>query len=267
MRLNGKIILVTGASGGIGEASSREAARRGAVVILAARRETELERVAADLRSVGGGANVFTLAVDIENERDRHRLRDFIQKNTGHLDVLVNNAGITAHGRFDQTDLSVLRKTMELNFFAMAALTQDLLPVMRAAPGERVLLFVSTVSGLRGIPGRSAYSASKAAGHALMETLAIELASENFRTITFCPGYTVTALRTSGLAHDGTVLAEEQAKGAVTAEVQAVRLCDALEKKHGLVLTNTTGRFVYWFRTLAPNLLDRVMARKLRSDY
>ena len=100
-----------------------------------------------------------------------------------------------------------------------------------------------------------------------MESASMELASENFRTIIFCPGYTVTGLRTSGLAVDGTVLAESQAKDAVPAEVQAVRLCNALENRRGLVLTNTNGRAIYWLRTLAPNLLDRIMAGKLRNDY
>ncbi|MBI3395657.1 MAG: SDR family NAD(P)-dependent oxidoreductase [Spirochaetia bacterium] len=126
---------------------------------------------------------------------------------------------------------------------------------------------VSTPSGLRGVPGRFAYSASKAAGHAMMETLGMELKAQNFRTVIFCPGYTRTGLRTSGLGPDGSVLGEEQAKGAKSPEFQAKHLCNALEKSQGIVISGFNGVAVYWLRTLWPSLLDKLMSAKLKRDF
>ena len=266
MDLKNKIVLITGASSGIGEASAYEAIRRGAKPILVARRRSELERVALEVKKLSG-ENPLIIPADVTNPSDVKLIHDETERTFGRLDVLVNNAGITAHGRFDETNLDVLRKTMELNFFAVASLTQSLLPLLKKSPGEKAIVLVSTPSGLYGIPGRFAYSASKSAGHALMESLRIELLDSGIHTLIFCPGYTTTALRSSGLAADGTIIAEEQAREARSPGYAASRLWTAVEKKKRIVYTDFNGSVIYWLRTLAPGLLEKIAARKLKKDF
>lgn len=260
------VVLVTGASGGIGEATAYELARRGADLILAARRSAELDRV-ADRIVAEGGRRPLCIAADITSPEDCARIARETEAAHGRLHALVNNAGVTAHGRFDESDLVVARRAMELNFFAQLELTQRLLPLLRRAPGWKKILLVSTPSGLYGVPGRFAYSASKAAAHAWMESLRIELRADRIHTILFCPGYTATALRTSGLAADGGVLQEEQAKSARSPEDTAKRLVRALGGRRRVVLTNLPGRLTYWWRTLAPAALEALMRKKLKKDF
>ncbi len=267
MKWRNKVVLITGASSGIGEATAHELAARGAAPILIARRAAELERVAADLRSRFPESRVGLLAADITRAPDRLRIRKYVEGEFGRLDVLINNAGITAHGRFDESTPEVLRKAMEINFFAAAELTGVLLPLLQySREHRRAIALVSTPSGLYGVPGRFAYSASKAAGHALMETLRQELHADGIDAVIFCPGYTRTGLRTSGLAADGGVLSEEQSKHAREPEWMAARLRAAIEGRKRTVLTGFQGSLVYWLRTLAPGLLEWLMRKKLKHD-
>ena len=275
MDLKNKIVLLTGASSGIGEATARELARRGARLVLVARRESELQRVALDIETETGLAPTL-IPADLTLPADRLKIRDTLEaaankneyKNAApELHVLINNAGITAHGRFDEMAPEVLRKTFEINFFAMSELTSLLLPLMKKTTGNKAILLVSTPSGLYGVPGRFAYSASKAAGHALIETLRLELGDFGFQTGLFCPGYVKTNLRSSGLGPDGKVLQEEQARGARTPEEAALKLLGTLEKNKRIAFLGPNGPVVYWLRTLAPGLLERIMARKLKKDF
>ncbi|MEQ9366529.1 MAG: SDR family NAD(P)-dependent oxidoreductase, partial [Leptospirales bacterium] len=207
-------------------------------------------------------------AADITRDSDRRRIREYIEQEHGRLDVLINNAGITAHGRFDESDPAVLRKAMELNFFAAVELTGELLGLVQVSrEARRAIVFVSTPSGLYGVPGRFAYSASKAAGHAWMDTLRCELHVDRIDAVTFCPGYTRTNLRMSGLAANGQRLSEAQSKHARDPEWMAVRLRRAVERGgRRVVLTGFQGRLVYWLRTLAPALLEWLMRKKLKHD-
>ena len=262
-------VLITGASSGIGEATARELAARGARLILVARRQAELERVARQLVADFPEAPApIVLAADITRAADRDKIFQTVQAQCTHLDVLINNAGITAHGRFDESRPEVMRQACEINFFAAVELTGRLLTLLKAAKTGtfRSLVYVSTPSGLYGVPGRSAYSASKAAGHAWMESLRMELKEDNIDCVIFCPGYTRTALRTSGLAADGSRLSEEQSRHARTPEEMAVRLRKAIEGRKRTVLTGNQGRLLYYLRTLAPGLLEFFMRKKLRED-
>jgi NAD(P)-dependent dehydrogenase (short-subunit alcohol dehydrogenase family) len=266
MEWKGTVVLITGASSGIGEATALELAAAGAIPVLVARRAAELERVAADVRSRVPGGELTWLAADITVAADREAIRGHIAERFGRLDVLINNAGITAHGRFDESDLSVLRSAMELNFFATVELTALLLPLIKGSPRrDRRIMLVSTPSGLYGVPGRFAYSASKAAGHAWMETIRQELKADGIHTVIFCPGYTRTNLRTSGLAADGTRLVEAQAAEAKSPEWMARKLKRALESRRRIVPSGFQGHALYWLRTLAPGLLEWSMSKKLRG--
>jgi len=266
MKIREKNILITGASSGIGAATAIEAAQRGAHPILVARRKEELDKI-AQLIYKTSSARPITFECDITSEKDRIRLSNALETEIGDLPVLINNAGITAHGRFDQTRPEVLERAMTVNFFSAVYLTQVMLPLMRKAKGQRKIVLVSTPSALHGVPGRIAYSASKAAGHAWMETMRVELSDENFDTLIFCPGYTATGLRASGLSADGKALHEEQASGARTPESVASLLLDAIEKDKRIAFTNSAGWLMFYLRTLAPGLLERTLRKKLKKDF
>ncbi|MBL8018047.1 MAG: SDR family NAD(P)-dependent oxidoreductase [Leptospirales bacterium] len=266
MDIKGKNVLITGASSGIGAAAAIEAATRGAFPILVARRREELARVAALIQNNTGRLPLFQ-SCDLTQETDRKALTTWLAGVVDSLPVLINNAGITAHGRFDQTRPEVLERTMQVNFFAPVFLTQELLPLMRKAEGKKKIVLVSTPSALHGVPGRFAYSASKAAGHAWIETIRIELKDEGFDTLLFCPGYTTTALRTSGLAGDGSTLEEEQASGARTPEDVAKLLLVAIRKDERIAFTNAAGRYLYYMRTMAPGTLENALGKKLKKDF
>ncbi|MBX7059437.1 MAG: SDR family oxidoreductase [Leptospirales bacterium] len=264
MELKSSVVLITGASSGIGEATARELASAGARLTLVARRMPELRRVASE---IAPPEEPLLVDADITSAQDRRRIRAAVEQRFGALNVLINNAGITAHGRFDESDLAIMRSAMELNFFAAAELTQELLPLIKRAEGARRILLVSTPSGLYGVPGRFAYSASKAAGHVWMETMRSELHGDRIRTVIYCPGYVRTNLRSSGLAADGSRLSDEQASGAISPQQAARRLLRALRGRRRIVLGDKLGRIVYWLRTLAPGLLEWLMRKRLKKDF
>jgi short-subunit dehydrogenase len=131
------------------------------------------------------GVDCIIIPADVTRASDRQKIA--AQAEQYGISLLVHSAGITAHGKFEHTRPEVLEKTMEINFYSPVYLTQLLLPAMRRAQGQRKIVLISTPSALHGIPHRFAYSASKAAGHAWMESIRVELHSENFDTLLFCP--------------------------------------------------------------------------------
>lgn len=239
--------------------------REGANLILVARRKNKLEQTRKLIQEIST-AKVQLVVADITQKTGIARIQKTV-KNNGSLNVLINNAGLTAHGRFDETKIQVLYKTMQLNFFAAVELTSQLLPYIKNAKGTKRIIYISTVSGLYGIPGRYAYSASKAAGHAWMQSMRIELKNFKIHCQIVCPGYTMTALRTTGLGQDGKVLAEEQNPNAVSPQEMANIIIKNIHKNKKIILTNASGRFLFWMRTLFPGILESVLAKKLKSDY
>lgn len=265
MKIKDKIVLITGASSGIGEAVAHRLAARGARLILVARRENELLRVRNDIHKNFADAEVKIIAGDITNELDRQAIQKFVQQEFGYLNILINNAGITVHGNFEEFDMNALRKAFEINFFAMADLIRLHLSLMRQAPENRMLVYTSTPSALYGIPQRFAYSASKGAGNLLLESLRNELFKDDIRILLFSPGYVETALRKSGLTTSGKPLDEQQEKGAKNVGYVADKLIRGIEKEKRIVFTDKNGPAVYWLRTLFPSLLDYLIRRKANS--
>jgi len=260
--LKDRTIVITGASSGIGEAAALEAARRGARPVLIARRESELSRVRDHIEKQTGVVSSI-IAADITREKDRQRIESVLSREN--INILINNAGITAHGRFDRTKPDVMRRTMEINFFALAELTHLLLPIMKRSSGIKTIVHVSSPSGLHGLPGRYAYSASKAASNVLMESLRVELHTEDFNVLNYMPGYTRTALRTSGLDEKGGRLHEEQANHAKDPEDVANIMLDAIEKGKHTAFSDFTGRFVFWARVMIPGMFSKILHRRFQK--
>lgn len=254
-----KNIIITGASSGIGEALLNALSGIPCRIFTLDRNpKTQATRTTAE---------VIPLLCDITKESDLQAASEKILSMTDSVDFLFNNAGITAHGRFDKTDISVFRKTFEVNFFGNIHLTLLLVGALKKARG--MVMVTSTVSGMYGIPGRAAYSSSKAALHAVYESLRIELSEFGVRSIIFCPPYTRTALRTSGLDASGNALNEEQAKGKIkTPEEVAESMIEAAENPNSrLVIIDKSGFFVKWMRVIAPSFLERILFKKLYHDF
>ena len=189
MDISGKVIIITGASSGIGMATARRAAALGAQVALVARSADVLDRLAADL--TGQGATAVAFPADLRDPAQARHAITAAAERFGRIDVLINNAGQSVVGRIADVDLDAFRQIIELNVFGPVAAMQAAIPVMRANGGGVIANISSNVSRMR-IPGLGAYAATKAALNMLSATAYDELGPEHIRVLTVYPGVTET---------------------------------------------------------------------------
>ena len=157
MKMKDKVVIITGASSGIGKALSFEMAARGASVVLAARSKDKLCEIESELKA--NGASVIAIPTDVSREDDCQRLVDDTVEHFGGIDVLINNAGISMRALFEQSGLDVIRRLMEVNFWGTIYCTKFALPYLLKSKGS--VVGVSSIAGNKGLPGRTGYSASK----------------------------------------------------------------------------------------------------------
>jgi NAD(P)-dependent dehydrogenase (short-subunit alcohol dehydrogenase family) len=183
-------VFITGASSGIGSALARHYAAQGAVVGLAARRRGELEALADEL-----GSQAAPYALDVTDaEALALAANDFIRR-FGAPDIVIANAGVSAGTLTEHpADLAAFRRIMDVNVYGMAATFAPFIGAMKAEAGERRLVGVASVAGIRGLPGAEAYSASKAAAIAYLESLRLELRGSGIKVVTIAPGYIETPM-------------------------------------------------------------------------
>jgi len=181
-----RVIIVTGASSGIGEATARRLAREGAAVVLAARRQERVRRLAEEIAAAGGRA--LAVPTDITVEADRHRLIERTMDAYGRLDALINNAGYGQRGPLECVPLEDIRRNFETNLFALIALTQQVIPILRAQGNGRIVN-VSSVAGRIARPFSAVYDATKHALEAISDGLRGELAPFGIRVIVIEPGF------------------------------------------------------------------------------
>lgn len=200
-----KVVIVTGASSGIGRACANEFASRGANVVIAARRVDLLEELKSSIQEK---YNVQVLAVktDVAVEEDCINLVKQTVDCFGKIDVLINNAGISMRAIYAEMSMDVLRKVMDINFWGTAYCTRYALPYLLETKGS--VAAVSSISGYSPLPARTAYSASKSAIHGLLESLRIENRKTGLHVFIIAPGYTTSDIRKNALAADGSAQGE-----------------------------------------------------------
>jgi short-subunit dehydrogenase len=195
----GKVVWITGASSGIGEACARAFAGRGARLILSSRRPAELERVR---QSCPLPEQHVVLPLDLARSDTFAAVKGEALARCGRIDILVNNAGVGQRGfALDTTD-AVERAIMEVDYFGTVALAKAVLPSMRARRSGHVVV-ISSVMGYIGTPGRSSYAAAKHALHGYFDSLRAELWREGIRVTLVCPGYVRTAVSQNALGPMG----------------------------------------------------------------
>lgn len=255
--LNNKIVWITGASGGIGEAMALAAVKRGANVILTARREAELERVA---QACGGSARAKVLPLDLLNF-DADAAYAQAKLLFGQVDILVNNAGLSQRGTVLNTEMATYRTLFELDFFATIALTKAVLGDMQARKSGHVVT-VSSVVGYISSPLRSGYAAAKHALHGFFDAAAAELHNDQVRFTLACPGYVKTQVSVNALSGDGSQhgkMDAGQEKG-LSAETCAEKIWRGVEKNKYEVMVGKESLVIY-VKRFFPSLYAAIIRR------
>lgn len=261
MQFQNKVIWITGASSGIGEALVTAFAQEGAKVVLSARRTEELERVkkAAGLTD----DRALILPLDLASLPDAQPFVDKVLERFGRIDVLVNNGGISQRSYAENTELAIDRKIMEVNFFATITLTKAVLPVMlKQQDGHLVIM--SSIAGKFGFYLRTAYSASKHALHGYFESLRLETEKKGIRVLIACPGKIRTnislhALTEKGEAHNS--MDQSHTEGMAAADCAAAIL-EAMRKNKEEVLIGGREIKAVWIKRFFPNLFARIIRKQ-----
>lgn len=264
-RFQGRRILVTGASSGIGRALSVRLASEGASVVVSARNEAELQITAASCRAAGGSA--WVVPADVTREEECRRLVASTLSSFGGLDILVNNAGLTMLARFDEVkDLSAYEQIMRVDYLGAVHCTHAALPHLKASRGQ--IVAVSSLSGLVGVPTRTAYVASKHALQGFCDALRVELVASGVSVLVVSPGFIKTDMRRSALGADGQPLGFDPRpeRRVMTLERCVELIAGAMARRRRELVMTLPGKLARWIQLLWPGLVDRLAARATRGD-
>jgi len=259
-----RVVIVTGASEGIGRALCVALAARRARLVLAARNEERLLSVARDCAAAG--AETLVHRTDVTSAESCRSLVDATVSRFGTIDVLVNNAGGTMWTPFEQVeDLTIFDRLMQLNYLGSVYPTYFALPHLRRSRGR--LVAVASVAGLVGVPTRTAYSAAKHAVVGFFDSLRVELDGSGVSVTVICPDFVLSEIHRRALGGDGRPLGRSPLQEAkiMTAERCAELMIDAMAARRRILITSRRGRFGRWLSVVAPSLIDRVAAKAIRD--
>lgn len=265
MDFKNKVVVITGASSGIGRALAEEMAKRGANLVLGARQYVTLCEITAQLEAKYD-IKALAVQVDVSKEADCELLIQQSLVTFDKIDVLINNAGISMRALFNDLDLSVLKNLMNVNFWGTVYCTKYALPEILKTKGS--VVGVSSIAGYRGLPGRTGYSSSKFAMNGFMEALRTELLKTGVHVMVACPGFTTSNIRVAALAKDGEAHGEtsmEEGK-MMTAEEVASRIANGiLARKRTLIMTGQ-GKLTVWLNKLLPALTDGLVFKHFTKE-
>ncbi|OIN59307.1 SDR family oxidoreductase [Arsenicibacter rosenii] len=261
MSFREKVVWITGASSGIGEALAIELARQGARLVLSARREDELRRVAGLAGILPD--NLFILPLDMARPDDFPQLVQAVTARFGQIDYVFQNAGITQRGLVSETALPVFQQLFDVNFFGVVALTKAILPVMQQQ-GSGHFVVTSSVAGKIGTKMRSGYCATKHALHGFFDSLRAEVYEQGLRVTIVCPGYIRTpislhALNAKGEKHGR--MDDNQTKG-MAPEVFARKLTRAVLRSKNEVYIGGYEVVGIYLQRFFPGLLSYILRRR-----
>jgi short-subunit dehydrogenase len=264
MDFSKKVVVITGASSGIGRALANEFANQGAYVVAAARSKDKLLTLENQPNKTNG--KLMALTTDVSREEDCRKLIETTIKEFGKIDILISNAGVSMRALFEDTDLHVIRRLMDVNFWGTVYCTKYALPYLLKSKGS--LVGVSSVAGYKGLPGRTGYSASKFAMQGFLGVVRTENMKKGLHVLIACPGFTSSNIRNTALAADGTQQGESprDENKMMSADDVALRIIKSITKrKRNLVLT-TEGRLIVFLNKFFPTLLDQIIYNQLAKE-
>lgn len=261
--IENKVVIITGASSGIGKSLAELYISKGWHLVLAARR---IERL-LEFEKENPDAKILSVKTDVSVEADCSNLIEKAIERFGRIDVLINNAGISMRATFDQVELDVLQKLMDVNFWGTVYCSKFAIPHLVKQKGS--LVGVISVGGYIGLPGRTGYSASKFAVRGFLDTLRIEYMKTGLHVLVAAPGFTASEIRKNALTADGTLQGEtprDESK-MMSSEECARRIVWAIEKRRRKIIINfVDGQLVVFVAKLWADLVDRALYRVFAKE-
>ena len=264
MLLKDKVVVITGATSGIGRGCAEVFGREGAKVVITGRDLRRMEEVkkALDLQ----GTEYLGLIMDAGREEDNKRMVEETMDKFGRIDILINNAGISMRALFADLGMDVFRKVMDTNFYGAVYATKYALPHILRSKGA--IIGISSINGHRATPARSAYSASKYALEGFFESLRTEVMKQGVHVLVVSPGFTGTNIRNEALDKDGKPQGEsprDEGKMMAPEEVARAILRGVLKKKRDMVLT-PFGKLVVFLNKWVPGWMDVMTYREMAKE-
>jgi short-subunit dehydrogenase len=259
-----KVVIITGASSGIGRALAYQLAEQGAWLSLAARDKDRLLSVAVECEKQGGKA--IAIPTDVADENQCSALIRKTHEHYNRIDMLLNNAGISMSARFDEiNNLALFDRIMRVNYLGSVFCTYYALPFLKQTKGR--IVSVSSLTGKNGVPTRSGYAASKHAMAGFFDSLRIELSDSGVTVTTIYPGFVTSEVRERALDANGKPLGKshlDENKIMPTEECARLIIKAAEKRRRELVMT-LRGKIGLWMKLIAPILIDRVALKAIQS--
>ncbi len=262
--MKGKVVIVTGGSSGIGRSLAVLFGKRGASVVFTGRNQKRMDEVSDELNQLG--VKHLALLLDSASQDDNKAMVDAAVKEFGHIDVLICNAGISMRALFEDVDMDVFKKLMDINFYGTLYATKYALPHLLESKGS--IIGISSINGYRGTPARTAYTASKYAMQGFFESLRTEVMKRGVHILVVCPGFTGTNIRNTALTAEGQSQGESPRDESkmMTADEVAERTFSAYRnKKRDLILT-TQGKLAVWLNKWMPGRMDKIVYNVMAKE-
>jgi dehydrogenase/reductase SDR family protein 7B len=262
--MKNKVVIITGASSGIGEACAIAFANKGANLVIAARNLDKLNDVTSNVSKIG--VEVLSVKCDVSVKSDCENLIAQTISKFGQLDILINNAGISMRAIFNNMDIDVLEKVMAVNFYGTVYCTKYALPHLLKTKGS--LVGVSSIAGFVGLPARTGYSASKYAMQGFLDALRTENLKTGLHVMVACPGFTASNIRNTALSADGSAQGEtprEEAK-MMTAEEVASHIVNGVEKKKRTLVLTSQGKLVVFLSKFFPKFVEKQVFSHMEKE-
>ncbi len=262
--MNNSVVIITGASSGIGKALALEFAKQDCKIIIAARNAENLKIVEEELLKIN--KNVFSVVADVSIENDCKLIINKAIEKFNKIDILINNAGISMRAIFEELDLSVIKKLMDTNFWGTVYCTKFALPWLLKSKGSVVA--ISSIAGFAPLPGRTGYSASKYAIHGFLSTLRVENLKKGLHVLIVAPGFTASNIRKTALIANGsqqgeTPKAEEKL---MSAEKVATYIYNGIKKRKRTVILTSQGKLVVLLYKFFPSFMDKIIFKNMSKE-
>ncbi len=261
MEFKNKVVWITGASSGIGEALVYSFSKQKSIIIISARRKEELERVKKNCTN--NSDNIFVLPLDLEEHDTLHAKAKIVLKKFGKIDILFNNGGVSQRSLIKNTIIDVDKRVMNINYFGTVILTKSVLPSMIKNKSGHIVV-MSSLLGKFGTPLRSAYAASKHALHGFFDSLRSEIYKENINITIICAGFIKTNIAINALTKDGNPqkYSDPGTENGMMPDVFAKKVLKAISKKKEEITIGGKVIIGVYLKRFTPLLFSKIIRKQ-----